>query len=346
MRVLFICKKWIDTYGKCYGLINSASFVANMLNDKGIEATMVSAIDNNCIDREVHKYKPTHVIIEAIWVVPSKFEILMKLHPKVKWIVRIHSKIPFLAMEGNAFDWIQEYISLSKKNKNFKLSFNVDSTTDEVNGVFGNTTIYLPNIYYPKHNSKNENKDELIVFGDVKKDNSFIDIACFGAIRPLKNQLIQAIAAIHFATKIGKKLRFHINATREEQQGQNVLKNLKSLFLHPDGHELVQHGWMTHSEFINVVKSMDLGMQVSLTESFNIVAADFAWNNIPIVTSPEISWINSLYKCSTDSVIAIVNTLNFAWKMKSIGLQYLNKRGLKLFNEEATTVWLKMLNKS
>ena len=33
MRVLFICKQWIDTYGKCYGLINSASFLANMLND-------------------------------------------------------------------------------------------------------------------------------------------------------------------------------------------------------------------------------------------------------------------------------------------------------------------------
>src|SRR6185437_13120675 len=46
------------------------------------------------------------------WVVPEKFRVLIPLHPKVRWIVRIHSEIPFLAMEGIAMDWIARYTLL------------------------------------------------------------------------------------------------------------------------------------------------------------------------------------------------------------------------------------------
>src|SRR6516165_3286534 len=98
-RILFILKhRGFGAYG-CWnysdngghlssGLYNSVRFVVDMLNDNDIEAKMVDVIDNNCIDREVTKFKPTHVIIEAFWVVPEKFDILRPLHPKVKWIVR------------------------------------------------------------------------------------------------------------------------------------------------------------------------------------------------------------------------------------------------------------------
>jgi hypothetical protein len=78
-----------------------------MLVANGVDSTIIEVIDNNGIDREVTKYKPTHVIIEALWVIPSKFEILTKLHPNVKWIIRLHSEIPFLANEGIAMEWMK-----------------------------------------------------------------------------------------------------------------------------------------------------------------------------------------------------------------------------------------------
>src|SRR5271166_4089332 len=95
--------------GLMTGLYNSAKFVADMLNVNGIEAKIVVVTDNNDIDREVHDYKPTHVIIEALWVVPSKFSVLIKLHPTVKWFIRLHSAIPFLSNEGIAMQWIFDY---------------------------------------------------------------------------------------------------------------------------------------------------------------------------------------------------------------------------------------------
>ena len=85
MRVLFILKSGCG-YGhwshKSSGLFNSASACAQMLEDDGIPSKVVEVVDNNCIDREVHKFRPTHVIIEALWVVPEKFSVLSKLHPK------------------------------------------------------------------------------------------------------------------------------------------------------------------------------------------------------------------------------------------------------------------------
>ena len=110
VKVLFIIKerKVYGTKTVSYGLVNSCEFVANALHKCGIRAKVVQVIDNNGIDKEVHEYKPTHCFIEALWVTPSKFEILAKLHPKVKWNVRIHSMIPFLVSEGMSFEWINE----------------------------------------------------------------------------------------------------------------------------------------------------------------------------------------------------------------------------------------------
>ena len=70
-------KTWAYTQGLSSGLLNSAKFVCDMLFDElGYESKLVQVADNNDIDREVTQYKPTHVIIEAYWVVPEKFEIL------------------------------------------------------------------------------------------------------------------------------------------------------------------------------------------------------------------------------------------------------------------------------
>ena len=91
------------------GLYNSASFMSAMLNSMNIASDMVVVTDNNDIDREVTRSQPTHVFIEALWVTPTKFYVLQKLHPTVTWIVRLHSDMPFIAGEGMAMDWICDY---------------------------------------------------------------------------------------------------------------------------------------------------------------------------------------------------------------------------------------------
>ena len=64
---------------------------------------------------------------------------------------------------------------------------------------------------------------------NLNKNDKFIDIGCFGAIRPMKNTFHQALACIEFAELKNKTLRFHVNTSRVEQSGENVVKNLRAI---------------------------------------------------------------------------------------------------------------------
>ena len=349
-KVLFILKRKqnYDNYrdshiGMSTGLYNSASFMNDMLRDMGIDSHIEVVVDGNGINKEVTQHRPTHVIIEALWVTPAKFFELIKIHPKVKWIVRLHSEIPFLANEGIAMDWIGDYIHY----ENITIATNAPRAATDIRVIVKAQTgwsdekvnekiIYLPN-YYPQKYKQKEHRSE----------KHTINIACFGAIRPMKNHLEQAIAAIKFAESIGKKLRFHINAGRVEQKGEAVLNNLKALFehLHDSGHELINHSWMPRHEFLKVCARMDIGMQVSLSETFNIVAADIISQGVPLVGSPEIPWSVDIFNAkptnATDMSAKLWRAYNFS-KLNTVVNQYL----LTKYTNKSRKIWHKYLIKS
>lgn len=329
-KVLFLSKKLTNNYGVSTGLQQSSQFISDYLTANGICNKTVTCIDSNDIDKEVYNFKPTHVIIHAIWVPPYKLQELVKIHPKVKWIIRIHSKLPFLANEGIAFEWLTAYTKIP----NITISNNNRKGSIELKKALHTDVLYLPNMYYLNVN-----------IADVRIPNGFVDIGCFGAVRPLKNILIQAVAAINFGNKYGKRIRFHINGHRVEQSGDQQLKNIRSLFKNYTGtHELIEHEWMPHQEFLKLVKQMEFGMQVSLSETFNIVAADFVYVGVPILVSPEIEWMPDFTKADPTNISDICS------KMEDL---YFNKRKyfikssqdeLNKFNEKAGKRWLTFLN--
>jgi hypothetical protein len=331
IKVLFILKKR-SKYGVSYGLVNSCRFVAEALSPHGIECIIEEVIDNNCIDKVVHQHRPTHVFIEALWVVPEKFPILFKLYPRIKWFIRIHSQTPFLGGEGCSFKWLLEYHELSKKYPNFKISANARLAVFDLDKAFGIRAAYTPNIYLF------DKKD----FNWPKQDNKRIDIGCFGAIRPFKNMVTQALAAIAFARAEGLRLRFHINASRFENHGENILKNLREIFKRTP-YELHEHDWMNHADFIKLIRKMDLGLQVSFTETFNIVAADFVSQHLPVVGSDEIDWLFPWYQADPNSVKDIEAKLWFAYHTKGLHLHRLNEFMLNNHNIESVKQWLKIL---
>ena len=342
-KILFILKKRSDydltqNYNESLstGLYNSAKFVDQMLYFAGIESNMVVVNDNNDIDREVTKYKPTHVIIEALWVVPEKFQILHKLHPNVKWIIRMHSEIPFIANEGNAMTWLSEYV----KYDNVIIAFNAKrifedfkfyiNTQNDWSYKKDDRVIYLPNYFPQDYKIKRFNKN-----------NEIINIACFGAIRPLKNQLNQAIAAIKFAECVGKILHFHINIGRYEMKGDSVHKNLIGLFqeLSNQKHKLIEHTWMPREEFLELCESMDIGMQVSFSETFNIVGADLISKGIPLVGSQEIGWMNPIFMSNptnTNSILFKLWLTYFFTKFNVKTNQYLLTR----YTNKTKKIWV------
>jgi hypothetical protein len=339
-KILFILKRKQNynlskdyNVGLSTGLYNSAQFMNQMLLDGGFDSQIVVVTDNNDIDREVSLHKPTHVIIEALWVIPSKFEVLCKLHPNIKWVIRLHSEIPFLANEGMAMDWIAEY----SKFNNIIISCNSPQTTKDIQFYLthkSNTNAYvkfLPNYYPQNYKRKTFNRNDDI-----------IHIGCFGAVRPLKNHLIQSIACIEFANSIGKKLHFHINSDRVEQKGEPILNNLISTFeqLSHKGHKLIQHEWGVREQFIELCSTMDIGIQVSFNETFNIVGADIISQGVPLVASPEIPWASRMFTCRQTNTDDIVDSLRCTYKFPNINV-IANQIYLKHYTNTTRNIWFK-----
>lgn len=345
-KVLFILKRRLDFNAKLHspkglstGLFNSANFMVEMLTKLGVPSAIEVAVDNNCIDRFVREHNPTHVVIEALWVVPHKFYILTKLHPNVKWIIRLHSELPFLAGEGIAFDWLGDYVSYPNIDIGVNAPRMLNETQVYLQTVKGwskeevnRRVYYMPN-YYPQEYQQKE----------FKKDKYWIDVACFGAIRPLKNHMVQAVAALKFARSEGKQLRFHINQGRIEMQGSPVLNNLRGFFQHlsTEGHQLIGHQWRPREEFLELCSQMDIGMQCNFSETFNIVSADLISQGIPVVGSKEIPWATRWFNADPTNSDNIADIMRRTYHFPQINV-FLNQRNLAKYTSDTKKVWLQI----
>jgi hypothetical protein len=346
-KILFILKERFDYQSDvetgqvnfATGLLNSTQYVVDMLNKNGIESKLVIVKDNNSIDKEVTEYRPTDVVIEALWVVPVKFRQLSAIHPTVKWYIHLHSDLPFLANEGVAMEWIAAYIEnpsvmiiVNSKRLFRELRFILKQKQDVEDDVVDENIVFLPN-YYPTTTVP-------------KKTYTFtsdeINIGCFGAIRPMKNQLVQAIAAVMFGDKVKKKVVFHINSSRVEQRGEAVLRNIENFFesVKDRGHRLVEHSWYTRDEFVNLCYTMDLGMQCSFSETFNIVCADLVTQGVPTIGTSEIQWLSNLYTADPNDTADITEVLNKAYKTAKKNVE-MNFKSLSRYSEKSENIWVK-----
>lgn len=335
-KVLFISKKRNDPYGISYGLYNSATFVTNYVGEYlGFETRFVQAVDGNEIDRVVTGYDPSHVVLEALWATPAKMDELMSLHRHRNrvWVIRTHSKFSFLANEGMACSWLWGYQHVSRKHHyNLILAPNTEGEAKDLAEVFdfGPGAQWLPNIYRPQ-------PTDLPI--SIEKAADTLDVGCLGAIRPMKNTLTQAIAAMKYCDRNNLRLRFHVNGNRLEQKGEAVHNNMRSLFAGHSGHELVEHRWRPHDEFIALVKGLDLGMQVSFSETFCIVAADFVSNGIPFVGSKEVPFLPGSLQADPTSTESIVTAMGRALGWYGGFLRRRARSGLEAWNRRAESIW-------
>ena len=336
-KILFVLKErfYDKTNVKSYGLINSSTEISKYLNEIGCETKIVSVIDENSIDKEVYNYKPNIVIIEALWVSGKKIKELMKFkrYEKIDWIVRVHSDIGYLSAETFALKHINDYIALNEPK--LFIAPNNEKFTEYLSNAMDYGFEYLPNVIIPKRIENTKSVDS---------DN--INIGCFGALRILKNQVFQAICAIKAADLMGKKLYFHINSDVFEYPDVSsngklnpVLNNLEELFK-DSKHVLVKHGWMENSEFHELIKTMDLGMQLSFTESFNIVTADFINNNKLIMVSDAIEWMPEIFKTSTINYwLVSVTIVCFYYFRNSRFLKKIMRKSLSKYNKKSKKIW-------
>jgi len=347
-RILFVLKrredfdpdKHVELSQQC-GLYNSIKYVHDMLLSNGFESQLSICIDNNCINGYIYKLKPDIVIVEALWVVPSKIRLLQSMYPNIKWIIRLHSAIPFLSVESSqSMKWLADYCRID----NTFIGVNDPRLLNELSIYLSNIIenkdtsssriIYLPN-YYPVNDNK---KSKGLISDDT------INIACFGAIRPFKNNMTQSLASIEFCKRKNKKLRFHINSGRNELNGGNVYENLIQLFSNLDNNQysLICHPWASRDDFLKICSEIDIGMQVSFTETFNIVGCDIITNGVPVIGSSEIPWLNKRYTASSQDIEEIIDKLLLTYDNLERNVND-NQKSLTEYVDNTINVWKKNL---
>lgn len=346
-KSLFLVNTNMSYYESNYkplGLINSAEFIRNYLNTvDNVQAWVEEVTLEDQVDALIILHNPTLVVFEAPWVSPAKLKALADEYPLKTFVVRVHSQVAFLSSDSDAFLKLNSIFKLKKTGflstqlfgsslfphyENIIVATNNLEFKQQIESALGYEIQYLPNIYR-----------DFTVTLPMRVDNSFINIGCFGGLRPLKNQVFQAICAIRAANTLGKILNFYINASIEDIATNPIYQNLFDLFKYTD-HNLFVHEWLTHEEFLTLISTLDLGLQVSFSETFNIVAADFVSSGIPIIVSDSISWLPINYQSSTINSAELTSMIiNFyenrnSEKLRLRAINYLNAE-----IEDAKLLW-------
>jgi len=128
------------------GLLNSVRFITKMIEKSFgfCQPHLEQVADGNGVDRVVAQIRPQVVIIEALWVTPEKLSELCRLHPDVKWVIRLHSEVPFLANEGIAMDWLNRYVQVSDR---VLIAANSHRAARELSQLLHRNVLHLPNCY-------------------------------------------------------------------------------------------------------------------------------------------------------------------------------------------------------
>ncbi len=317
------------------GLFNSAAFVVDMLNASGVPARLVQVGGDKDIFNAIAMTEPSDVVFEAFFAAPETIDKITRKYPNIRCFVRNHSEILFLSWDSNAMTWIAGYLN----NPNMHLSSNTARSVGDFRHVV--------KAYHPHWDDDTVNHQvELLpnyhpvdaALPRVPSPFGILNVGCLGALRQQKNHLLQAICALDVARQMRRRLRFHINGTRVEHQSGGTLKNLRALFRNSPNAELVEHDWLSRPQFLDLVRRMDIGMQVSVSESFNIVTADFVQENRPVVGSREIPFIDKRIQADPSSGADIIKKMHLALRSSSIVDH--NRRGLLNYNNMSRAAWL------
>lgn len=274
------------------GLGVSSINTAAVLLENGINAIAVPVMCFEDVLLYLSNNKDTtHVAIQALWVSVKDLETLLTTFPNIKFTCVCHSNIGFLSTEPAAIKLLRDYKAIHEKYWNFAIAGNSEKFIEAWTRMYDVSVKYIPNLY-------NLGKRKSYKF---TPENEAIKIGCFGAIRPLKNFVSAIAACIDMSVRLNREVTIFINSGREEG-GSVTSRAIDELVAGLTRVKLVKTLWSDHSSFKKIVGEMDLLIQPSFSESFNMVTADGVSQSVPSVVSDAITWTPKAWIAKADNV--------------------------------------------
>lgn len=222
----------------------------------------------------------THVIISApSWIQPVDFSSLAFDYPDTTFVQLNHSGAAYLSIDKYGIRNIRDVAALSQTVHNIRVAANNERVARFVATSFGVDCLYLPNLY----------DTESYVPFVPKKIGSTIRIGSFGASRPWKNQLCAAEASVMIGKALGCDVELYVNSKRPDG-GERMIESRQELFHQLPGCKIVDVPWASWPHFRDITASMNLLVQPSFDETFNVCTADGIAEGVPSVTTSALEW--------------------------------------------------------
>jgi hypothetical protein len=316
------------------GLGISALNTAKVLRAKGVDVVVRPAKDASSIRLVISQENPSHVVINALWLPTSQLADIVHSYSNIQFAVLIHSNIAFLQVEPKGISLLKEAVDLEQASiGNFNVAANSHGGVDGLSQAWECPIAYLPNLYYLD--------DSAIEHRPVWSGRK-LKIGAFGALRPLKNPTSSAFAALDIATSLHSELEFHVNIGRNDGGGMNkLIPPLEAIFANLPYAKLVKDPWDSWTGFRRLVRGMDLLLQPSFTETFNIVTADGVAEGIASVVSDVIEWVPRYWVAPPDNVTEIARVGRALLRDPNAGRDGL--RALTANNETGARTWIEWL---
>lgn len=316
-----------------YGLGVNALHTVKVLQKNFVRANLVAVASLADIEDALIKYGDvTHCIIEAPWLSTANLSALCDRFLDTYFVVRAHSQVAFLQVEAGAVQLLREQLILQESKLNLKVAANSRRLTHYLRTAYQAFCLYLPNLYDIERPTMNPGQAH---------DHRLLRIGAFGAIRLLKNHISAAAAALLIAKMRSTDLEFYMNVNRQEH-GVGVMQAIRNLYANVPYAKLIEVPWQDWATFRRTVANMDLTMQPSMSETFNLVTADAVTEGVPSVVSSCIEWVPLYWHCDVDDVDNIAR----------VGSQLLSDSNaaadgllaLKQYEQQAIQTWLGWLS--
>jgi hypothetical protein len=211
-----------------------------------------------------HHIPLSHLVIGAPWIPTTNLASLTSQNPDLEIAVVSHSNIGFLQADPGAIELLRQDSELEQGCPNFHIAANSQRFQTWWQSTYGTAMTLLPNMY---------------PLGPARSrpmwQRGTLRMGCFCTIRPYQDVLTVAAAAL----EVGQRLRvtdleFWISGGRREGGGQTILAAIQQMYLNVPRAKVVERNWQSWPQFLATVGSMDLLLQPSYTEGFNLATAD------------------------------------------------------------------------
>ncbi len=275
------------------GVTVSVSHLSALLKSTNFSYCICDYEDDESLYRRVLEKTARVIILEAPTFQRPVLEDILAIGCEVNLV--IHSTISFLQVEEEAFDKIQCFLQFSSPN--FTVS---NPCLYEVEGF--RSYAKVPVLYFP--NTLNVQFPG--IFDDVvkarienRKKSKVWRIGLFCAYRPFKNITTQLTACSIVNTKYNIPIEVHLF----EESRNPIYKNIRTLSKNLK-FNIIFHPQCKNEKFLSLLRNMDIGMQVSYSETFSYVMGEHMMFGTPTISSSTVPFASRIAEFNNAESIA------------------------------------------